>query len=102
MDGLRLLRLANFIPNFTLDNGVVVTLRDVGDYKVVTVEAAGALPVHVPAVVAGAGVGVRGAAELQRVALLRLLARPRAARGQLHPRRVADTQQQRHLQQVMK
>ena len=70
MDSFCLLRLANLVPYFTLDNGVVVGLRDVGYHEVVTLEPARLLPVHEPAVASGVRVGVGLAVELEAVALL--------------------------------
>ena len=69
MDSFCLFRLANFIPNFTLDNGVVVTLWDVGNYKVITFKPISPLPVHEPRVLSGMRVGVGVTFELDRVSL---------------------------------
>ena len=70
LESFCLLRLANLVPNFALDNGVVVSLGDVCYYKVVTLEPVSLLTVHVPAVASGVGVGVGGAVELDGVSLL--------------------------------
>ena len=40
--------LANIIPHFTLDNGIVIVLGDVGDEEEVAVEPDGLLTIHKP------------------------------------------------------
>ena len=50
LNSLCLLRFSNLISHFTLDNGIVIALRNVGNQEKITLESISSLSVHVPAV----------------------------------------------------